>query len=360
VQTDTLIMDIKKLTFDEFCYKLSGKIHHYRYVKNKASVSPQDFFMRYKSYRHALKCADKINGSFLHTNYLAAVPNPGAGIGHQMANWMAGYYYAKYFGLKFAHIPFSNEHHPLSPNKWDTFLGFGEGEKSFNTVKKEGYKVVRLPQFDFGDEWQVSMIKKIINSYSQSKVVFLCEQDQFLRDLYLVSADLQNKFRNASSRKFDRLQYDNQHFNIAVHVRRTVVIDGKKIEENEKVRAMRWLSNDYYEKVLKSVLQAIKPSKPIAIWLFSTGKADEFAEFAKYGDVHFCNDMDEYMSFAHLIYADLLITSKSSFSYKPALMNDGIKVCPRNFWHSYPDAKDWILCENDGSFDVDKLKNLFK
>ena len=44
-----------------------------------------------------------------------------------------------------------------------------------------------------------------------------------------------------------------------------------------------------------------------------------------------CSDMDEYMSFAHLIYADLLITSKSSFSYKPALMNTGIKVCPGNF-----------------------------
>lgn len=354
-------MDIKKITLDELCYKIIGKIHHYRFVKNMNVVSPQKYFMRYKSYRHALEHIGEIDIDSYRSNYLAAVPNPGAGIGHQMANWMAGYYYAKYFGLKFAHIPFSNEHHPLSPNKWDTFLGFGEGEKSFEAVKTEGYKVVRLPQFDYGDEWQVSKIKQIVNSYSKSKVVFLCEQDQFLKDLYLVSADLQNKFRNASSRKFDRLQYDNQHFNIAVHVRRTVVIDGKKIEEDEEARAMRWLSNDYYERVLKTVLQTINPGKPIAIWLFSTGKAEEFSEFAKYGDVHFCNDMDEYMSFAHLIYSDLLITSKSSFSYKPALMNDGIKVCPGNFWHGYPqDDPKWVLCENDGTFDTDKLRKLFK
>ena len=70
--------------------------------------------------------------------------------------------------------------------------------------------------------------------------------------------------------------------------------------------------------------------------------------------------MDEYMSFAHLVYADLLITSKSSFSYKPALMNTGIKVSPGNFWHGYPqnDPK-WILCANDGTFDTEKLKKLF-
>ena len=46
------------------------------------------------------------------------------------------------------------------------------------------------------------------------------------------------------------------------------------------------------------------------------------------------------------------ITSKSSFSYKPALLNkNGIKVCPRNFWHGYPDTKDWIMCDNDGNIE---------
>ena len=63
-------------------------------------------------------------------------------------------------------------------------------------------------------------------------------------------------------------------------------------------------------------------------------------------------------SFLHLVYADLLITSKSSFSYKPALLNNGIKICPKNFWHGYPKSEKWILCENDGSFDIINLKKL--
>ncbi len=353
-------MDIKKLTIPEFCFKLKAKIHQKRYLNKRNEISVENYFKRYKSFHHCLKTGIQAQKKSTLTNYLAAIPNPCAGIGHQLANWMAGYYYAKLFGLKFAHIPFSNEHYPLQANKWEEFLGFGEGESDFKSVKKEGYKVVRLPLFNFDDKWQKETIQDIIASYADRKVVFLCEQDQFLKDLYLISDDLKKKFRKASCRKNDKVQYDNSYYNIAVHVRRTVIIDGKKIEESPEIREMRWLSNDYYEKVLKQVLDTIQPNKPIAIWLFSTGKAEEFAEFAKYGEVHFCNDMDEYMSFAHLIYADLLITSKSSFSYKPALMSNGIKVCPRNFWHGYPDALDWVLCENDGIFDIKKLAKLFK
>jgi hypothetical protein len=48
--------------------------------------------------------------------------------------------------------------------------------------------------------------------------------------------------------------------------------------------------------------------------------------------------------------ADLLITSKSSFSYKPALLSKGLKVCPKDFWHGYPDTSDWILVDEKGSF----------
>jgi len=33
-------------------------------------------------------------------------------------------------------------------------------------------------------------------------------------------------------------------------------------------------------------------------------------------------------------------------------------VCPKNFWHGYPDKKDWILTDNEGNFDVELLKEL--
>ena len=350
-------MDIKKMTTREFLFKLKCKMYHYKYAQYYGKEPWESYASRFASYRYAKTHSGKSTDG--HTNYLTAVPNPGAGIGHQMANWMAAYYYAKLFYLNFAHIPFSNEHHPLQPNRWEDFLGFGEREETYQEVKAKGYATVLLPTFDGQDKAQVEAIRKIVNAYADRKVVFKCAQDQFLRDLYLIEDDLKKKFRTASARKKDSLKFDSQYFNIAVHVRRTVIIDGKTIEESPEVRAMRWLDNDYYEKVLKGVLENINPGKSVKIWLFSTGKAEEFEDFKKYGEIHFCNDLDEYQSFAHLIFADLLISSKSSFSYKPALMNDGIKVCPKNFWHGYPDREDFILCENDGTFDVEKLKRLF-
>ena len=87
------------------------------------------------------------------------------------------------------------------------------------------------------------------------------------------------------------------------------------------------------------------------------GIPEGYLEFAKYKNLHWCMDMGAQESFLHMAYADLLITSKSSFSYKPALLNKGIKVCPSSFWHGYPDMEDWILCENDGTFDIEELIN---
>ena len=287
------------------------------------------------------------------TCYYAARPNPGAGIGHQMANWIAGYWFARQFELKFAHLPFSTQ-------KWEDFLGFGEGETKVDELIKAGYKTRKLPLFNENNKSEVDLIKAIIASYAGEKVVFIAGQDQGYKNQYGVLSDLKRKFNSAAARKNEKNSYKPDHFNIAVHVRRTVIIEGKVILEDEASQSLRWLSNDYYEKVLKQVLDNIQVAKPISIYIFSTSKSEEFAEFAKYGDVRFCSDMDEYASFFHLIKADLLITSKSSFSYKPALINDGIKICPRNFWHSYPDRKDWILCENDGTFQVKKLNEALK
>ena len=221
-----------------------------------------------------------------------------------------------------------------------------------------GYKKVKLPLFDEDNTSEVSLQKKIISSYANQKVVFVAEQDQAYKDQFGVMDVIKYKFNNNAARSKENLIYNSNCFNIAVHVRRTVIIDNKVILEDEAAKAMRWLSNDYYEKVLKQVVENLNIDKPISIYIFSTGRPQEFAEFLKYGDVHFCSDMDEYTSFLHLIRADILITSKSSFSYKPALMNDAIKVCPRNFWHSYPSDKNWILVENDGSFDVTALNQI--
>lgn len=53
-------------------------------------------FLPYLSYWHI-----KITPMLYNTDnqYFAAIPNRGAGIGHQLANWIAGYWFARIFEL---------------------------------------------------------------------------------------------------------------------------------------------------------------------------------------------------------------------------------------------------------------------
>ena len=86
-------------------------------------------------------------------NYYTAIPNQGAGIGHQMSNWIAGYWFAKQFGLQFAHVPFAN-------GSWEHFLGFGEDEQTFEELLAIGYKKVKLPLFDENDSEDEDFVEK--------------------------------------------------------------------------------------------------------------------------------------------------------------------------------------------------------
>lgn len=264
-----------------------------------------------------------------------------------MANWIAGLCYAHRFGLKFAHLPFSTP-------QWEEFLGFNIGEKTVSELKEQGYKIRKLPLFHENNIKEIKLNKKIIQSYTGEKIIFLAEQDQFYRNQYDAMDELKRKFYNAPARKKDHLIYSPKNFNIAIHVRRGDIMS----DPTNPHLTMRYLSNDYFEKVLKQVVTNLKTNKPVHIYFFSQGQPENYPEFKHYPNLHWCLEMNALDSFLHFVYADLLITSKSSFSYKPALLNKGIKICPRNFWHGYPASQDWILCDNDGTFNINALSSI--
>ncbi len=331
---------MKQVTIERIKRKLWGKL--VSFTRNTC-IYP----FLYRSYWHYLLYKNDREGTM--DAYYAARPNPGAGIGHQMANWIAGYWFAKQFGLKFAHLPFSTE-------DWDKFLGFGIGEKRVDELKKQGYKVRRLPLFQDGNPQEYELNKKIIGSYSGYKIVFIAEQDQFYKAQYGVMEEIKKKFYSASVRKNDTLIYSENNFNIAIHVRRGDIMS----DFGNPNLTIRYLSNDYFEKVLRQVMENMKVSKPVHIYFFSQGLQNDYPEFANYPNLHWCMDMGAQDSFLHMVNADLLITSKSSFSYKPALLNKGIKVCPRHFWHGYPNAKDWIMVDNDGKISNEQITKLYE
>lgn len=336
----------KTYTFSEFVIQLQLKL--WNFVCRKA-YSYWFYPYLYRSTWHALFSWDQKTVKKKKC-YYSAIPNPGAGIGHQLANWNAGLYYAKCFDVEYAHSQFSNA-------RWENFFGFYKQLPiAEDLILNGGYKRRYLPLFLDGCQKGKRLNQRIVNSYSAKKVVLFAERDQFFRAQYPVIPELKRLFKKSGSCSEDLLNYNSEFFNIAVHVRRTVIIDSQVIFEDDATRKKRFLSGDYYLKVLRQLIQAGRFPRPIRLYIFSTTELEEFDELRRDLEVISCHDWDEYTSFLHLVRADLLVTSKSGFSYMAAFFNDGFKICPRNYWHDYPVSRDWILAENSGEIDI-KLLN---
>lgn len=277
-------------------------------------------------------------------HYMTAEPNPGAGIGHQLANWIAGYYFAKVFGCTFAHTPFPDA-------AWETMLGFGADEASAADLCKQGVARVRLPLFDESAPAEIAGITHIIASYRKRPVLFVLEYDQFFRAQYPVAPALAEKFARANPAAFARPLAE-RPLRIAVHVRRG---DVSEHSHNPNI-SMRWMDAGYFKGVLHQVIMALD-GIPAEIELFSQGKSDDFTELEKVAAIRFRTDDAPEISFRDMAIADILITSKSSFSYKPALLGRGLRIVPGNFWHEYPDDPLWVTADDAGYLDTDRLRH---
>lgn len=310
--------------------------------------------------RHAHSSADAHGHSHHHAGhhshhhsrphveqYYTARPHPGAGIGHQLANWMAGYWYAREFGLHFAHWPFSAGHREdAAAMSWEDFLGFGEDEQSVESLRQQGYRVRLLPSFHNHDAEAWALQRRIIASYHGKRIIFRAEQDQFLKHLEILREDYRRKFEAARSREQDALLYNAEHFNIALHIRRGDIMQQSADAGLERRRQ----SNGYFLNALSDTLAhfAERQSKPLHVWVFSQGTPEQFPELADVENIHWCLDMPAQQSFLHLVRADALIFSRSSFSYKPALLSRGEKICPPDFWHGYPASPHWHQADGEG------------
>ena len=190
----------------------------------------------------------------------------------------------------------------------------------------------------------VDMIKSIVRSYAGRKIVFLVYMDQSYVNRYQEIDYIKPRFESAEARINDKLIYDSNQINIAVHIRRGDIVAGQ--QTGEKTLTKRWLDN-----VVKGLTKHLKekyPEKQHHIYIFSEGDADEYRMFEKYGEVTYCFDMSAMDCFLHMVRADYLVLSKNSFSYNPALLSNGVRICPPGFWHGYPEDEKWIVAGEDG------------
>ena len=311
-----------------FWNKVYRKINWFLFRKLDAEKWGYLFYASYRHRNHVPK-----EGADPRTVYMTQIPNEGAGIGHQLANYISGYHYSKMFSVPFAYPGFRDK-------DWEEFLGFGENEVSIRELKKRGYKFRRIPYFN-GKEKSIELTKKIVASYAGEKVILCTELHQFYANQYEEIPHIKYKFESAEIRKKDSLIFRPEELNVAIHIRRGDIVIGQ--ESGEQGLTKRWLTMDYYTDIAKGISE--KTEKKPHFYIFSQGTESEYKVFEKYGKVTYCLDMLERESFLHMVRADILVMSKSSFSYNPALLSDGIRICPSEFWHGYPSDEKWIIVD---------------
>lgn len=297
-------------------------------------------FLLYPSYRHYIKHRSQKQAENAEHLYLTAQPNKGAGIGHQIDGWIAGYLWAKRWKIPYAYSGFSD-------SEWDKKLGFGEHIVDAKMLlKQQGYKRRTLPYFDIGSKQEIEEVKNIAYSYAGEKTLLFLELDQFCCRQYEAAEDLQTIFNKAKARETDYELYSKDHFNIALHIRRGDIV-GQGGEAKQEYQ-QRWLNDDYYVRILDDLLCMVPVEWSCRIYLFSQGEAEDFAKFQKYSNLKLCLELSAQDTFVLLTKADMLVTGKSSFSFDAALLSKGIKICPESFWGTYPQGQDWVLVEDEG------------
>jgi len=336
---------IKKLTLKRI-WELSREIFILGFLRNTWL-----YYYLYKSYWYSLKTF-KINNKKKNKNYLSINVDSGAGIGHQLANYNAGIWYSKKFKLFHAHTSFPN-------NKWEKTLGFKHSIINTKDILNKNYKIIKLPLFNEKNLIEISKIKKIIHSYSSQKVIFFLETNQPYKNQYEVTDYLKKNFFLSKERKKDIIMFDDQDVNIAVHIRLPMIIEDVIKRYNDADYKLNIINQSF--NMLESFLNKFQTKKKISIYIFTQFYDSDLKVFNKFSKVNYCYKISPYKSFINFIYADVLITSKSSFSYKAALISRGIKVSPSNFWHGYPrEDKKWFLVNNDGKFKKNIKKIVIK
>ena len=141
--------------------------------------------------------------------------------------------------------------------------------------------------------------------------------------------NLKTNFRKNKNRNI----FNNDVFNIAIHIRSTNLHD-------ITLGSNRSTTLNYYFDIIARIKKTMVNEKRIIFHIYSQNDMRDYDEFDKEG-IYFHLNENMFDTFIGLVTADILVTSKSSFSYAAAILSDGI-IYYQPFWH--PPGEKWIVC----------------
>jgi hypothetical protein len=232
------------------------------------------------------------------------------GFGSQFQTLLHIIYYSSVNNAEYIHIPIQTiEHNYLNDPQYVKTL------EEFMCVK----------MFKSIHDIDTSCISNVRNITSaECRNYFQQDVDRAMSHISLIT------YKSIFWNSINENHYNNNKFNIAIHIRRGDV--------QPDYNGGRYTSNDFYLIQMQYLCEKYK-DRAILFHIFSEGFESEFECFKTQNTVLHLNE-DVKTTFIGLVTSDVLVQSKSSFSYVAGLLSKGI-VYHISFWH--PPLSSWIL-----------------
>jgi hypothetical protein len=279
-------------------------------IGRRAYFTPHDIlFRQYAAHVLGLKKLREIT----------CVHSQDEGAGSQALTVMDAIRFARALGLTYVHTPFRRIHHADRPADewaaaWETHFNLGEGEV------RGGRSALNYAQIG-----------------------------QELEGLFLELTKMRQPFDEELRREFRRKYYLNKTprinpvFALCVHVRRRNRHDFNDKDATDISRLGPVVDR------LRALLAARQV--PYTLRVFSQGPARDFDRLGLGKDELFL-DADAIWTMSELIEADLLVTTKGSYSHVAGLLCDGMVLADPQ----YPLQPDWESYSEAGNFDAASLE----
>lgn len=288
------------------------------------------------------------------------------GIGHEFRNWLTGYNIADYYGLRFVHSPFAGSH-VVPPDKWKTvgrvdvpvekwekFLNLGRDELIRENLP-DNIRIVQLPKIVCHASVSNTQFAQIIASHNGTNepILFICPFNQFLSMRWNMYRHNRFQDRYWDQRIYDPIPtpFTPDRTSVGVHIRRCDV--------NPQRYPDRFLSNAYYEKILKQILE-LYPDADIHIYSDASTTV-EFVQLTQLPNTtfHLCTDVFE--SFHSLVSSDIYVMSTGSWAILTAHLSKGIKIATdwNDAWNKFPADIDVVPVNKQGILDIPSLEKKF-
>lgn len=251
------------------------------------------------------------------------------GVGMQTLARMSGLNFAHAFGATYVDSPFEWLGHCDRDmadwvGAWEDLFNLGQGEPP---VSSPGFELVDYVEYFRGR-------KKLTHN------TVLCFQQCFW--LNRKHPDSFSGITPALRRKYglNNPPPTGRPLSIAVHVRRGDITPGRP--------AGRYTQNSVIARTIRDLQRIVgQLGLSCTFALYSEGSPEDFECFTALGcSLHL--DADALWTMRRLIESDVLVMSKSSFSYVAALVNGGVKLyepCMN------PGLSEWVFRRADGGFD---------